>query len=100
MPTPTVLREIRRATRPYGVARGDRLGLSQRQLDRCVAAGALLRPHANVYVDPAVPTSRLQSLAIAVAGGGPYAAAWGRSAAALWGLVDEHPTTPEIVIPY
>jgi very-short-patch-repair endonuclease len=39
-------------------------------------------------------------LAIAVAAGGPTAAAWGRSAAAIWQLLDQHPGTPEIVIPH
>ena len=99
MPTAPVLREIRRATRPYGVASGDDLRLTQRQLNGCVDAGALIRPHLNVYVDPAVPASTLKSLAIAVAAGGRMAAAWGRSAGGLWELTD-YPNTPEIVIPY
>jgi hypothetical protein len=52
-----------------------------------------------VYVDPAVPRTPLQDLAIAVAAGGFLAAACCRSAAAMWGLLDEHPGVPEIVIP-
>jgi hypothetical protein len=99
MPTAAVLREIRRATRPHGVASGDDLRLTQRQLNSCVDAGALVRAHLNVYVDPAVPISTLKSLAIAVAAGGRMAAAWGRSAGGLWGLTN-YPDTPEIVIPY
>jgi hypothetical protein len=99
MPTPRVLREIRRATRPHGVATADRLRLSPSQLQRCCAVGVLERPHPGVYVDPAVPRTPLKDLAIAVAAGGHLAAAWGRSAGALWRLLDDHPPAPEIVIP-
>jgi very-short-patch-repair endonuclease len=99
MPTAEVLREIRRASRPHGVATIDAFRLTPRQLQRACSAGALDRPHPGVYVDPAVPRTALKDLAVAVAAGGPTAAAWGRSAAALWGLIDEHPSLPEIVVP-
>jgi hypothetical protein len=99
VPTAEVLREIRRAARPHGVATLDAFRLSPRQLQRACSVGALERPHPGVYVDPAVPRSALKDLAVAVAAGGHMAAAWGRSAAALWGLIDEHPSVPEIVVP-
>jgi very-short-patch-repair endonuclease len=99
MPTSAVLREIRRASRPHGVAHGSAIRLTQHQLDRCCATGALERPHQFVFVDPAVPRTALQDLAIAVMAGGSLAAAWGRSAAALWDVI-EHPPTPEIVVPH
>jgi hypothetical protein len=99
MPTPEVLREIRRATRPHGVARGDAFALSPRQLDRCCATGVLERFRKGVFIDPVAPDTPLRRLAAAVAAGGDVSGAWGRSAAALWGLT-AHPATPEIVIPY
>jgi hypothetical protein len=100
VPTADVLREIRRATTHHGVATCADLRLSPHQLHGCVRAGALDRPHRGVYVDPARPRTPEQELAIAVAAGGHMAAAWGRSAAALWGLLDGHPSTPEIVVPH
>jgi very-short-patch-repair endonuclease len=99
MTTPDVLSEIRRASRPYGVATDDDLRLTARQKQWACRTGALIRRHCGVYVDPAVPWSPMQDLAVAIAGGGHMASAWGRSAAAIWGLVDEHPTVPEIVVP-
>lgn len=99
MPTPETLREIRRATRHHGVTTRDQLNLTQRQTDLCCAGGTLIRRHEGVYSDPAFPRSRVQDLAAAVAAGGPRCAAWGRSAAALWGLSDDHPVTPEVVVP-
>jgi len=100
MTTAVVLREIRRACRAHGVATEYDLRLSRRQLDRVCQSGALVRRAPGVYVDPAVPASPEQDLAvaIAVAGTGGLAAAWGRSAAAVWGLIDDHPATPEIVV--
>jgi len=95
-----VLHEIRRATHPHGVATGGAFDLSDAQLARCCAAGALERPHRGVYVDPAVPWSPEKDLAIALSAAGPQSAAWGRSAAAIWGMQTEHPATPEIVVPH
>jgi very-short-patch-repair endonuclease len=100
MPTPAVLAEIRRATRPHGVATGDAFDLSEAQLSRCVGAGVLERPVRGVFVDPSSPPSPVRDLAVAVAAGGPLAAAWARSAGALWGTVLAHPPQPEIVVPY
>jgi hypothetical protein len=94
------LREIRRATRHYGVATHATLNLSQHQIDSCCANAVLARPYPGVYVDRAVLRTDHQDLAIAVAAGGPFAAAWGRWAAWLWDLLDDHPPTPEIVIPW
>jgi hypothetical protein len=100
MPTSAVLAEIRRATRPHGVARGDAFQLSDKQLARCVDAGVLERPIRDVYVDPAASHTSERELAIAVAACAPMAAAWGRSSAALWGTVLNHPPLPEVVVPY
>lgn len=102
MSTADVLSEVRRAARPHGVTTDDALHLTPRQRQRACRSGVLDRRHAGVYVDPSVPRTALQDLAVAVAAGGRerhLAAAWGRSAAALWGLVPEHPPTPEIVVP-
>jgi very-short-patch-repair endonuclease len=99
MATPTVLSEIRRATSPYGVVTDDRLILTRRQRERACATGILDRRHPGVYVDPAVPHSPLQDLEVAIAAGGSMASAWGRSAAAVWGLLGDHPAVPEIVVP-
>ena len=100
MPTAATLHEIRRATRHHGIATASDLDLSQRQIDECCKDGTLERRHPGVFADPSVPRSRLQDLAAAVAAAHPLGAAWGRSAGALWGLVDEHPAVPEIVVPF
>jgi len=100
MPTPETLREIRRATRHHGITDCDQLRLSQRQKDDCCANGTLERRHEGVYADPAFPRSPAQDLAAGVAAARPFGAAWSRSSAALWGLRDEHPQVPEIVVPY
>jgi hypothetical protein len=99
MPSAEVLREIRRATAPHGVTAGDGLALTKHQWNGAVNAGVLVRPHRNVYVDPFAPLTPLKQLATAIASGGYLASAWGRSAAALWGLIDDHPSVPEIVVP-
>ena len=100
LPTPEVLQEIRRATRHHGVTLSTSLRLSPSQRQRLVRNGTLRQPHPGVLVDPAAPRSALQDLAIAVAAGGWRAGAWGRSSGALWSLVEDHPASPEIVIPY
>lgn len=99
MATPDVLLEIRRATRPYGVAGADDFRLTPRQLQWAHRTGVLACPHPGVYVDPALPRSPLQDLAVAVKAGGRLASAWGRSAGALCDIVDVHPPVPEIVVP-
>jgi len=75
------------------------LDLSQRQIDECCRSGALMRRFVGVYINPGAPPTPLQDLMAAVAAAGRRGAAWGRSAAALWGLGDEFPVTPEVVIP-
>lgn len=99
MPTPTVLREVARATDRYGVATSEALQLSGKQVRACCEAGVLECRHRGVYINPSVPPSAQQDLAAAVAAGGVMAAAWGRSAGAIWELVEDFPPTPEIVIP-
>jgi len=100
MPTPDVLREIRRATRHHGVTSNAELRLTQRQIDICCRNGSLVRLHPGVYADPGHPTSPVQLLAGGVAAAGFTAGAWSRSAAAVWGLRRDHPDRPEIVVPY
>jgi len=95
-----LMAEIRRACRPYGATNAARLRLTKRQLQRACDNGVIIRRHRGVFVDPAVPRSPEQELLVAIYAGGQLAAAWGRSAAAVVGLLDEHPTVPEIVVPY
>ena len=99
MVTPSVLTEIRRATRHHGVSVGEKLDLSKRQRDHACATNALVRAHRNVFVDPAVPRTPEQDLLVAVLAAGPSACAWGPSAAALWRLLEEHPALPHVVVP-
>lgn len=100
MATPAVLAEIRRAARPHGATTSDKLRLTKRQREWACRTGVLVQRHVGVFVDPAMPHSPEQDLMVAVYAGGPLAAGWGRSAAAVVGLIDEHPKVPEIVVPY
>lgn len=100
MPTAATLQEIRRATRHHGITTCGALELSQRQVDECCNDGTLDRRHEGVYADPTYPRSRVQDLAAAVAAARPLGAAWGRSAGTLWGIWNEHPAVPEIVVPF
>jgi hypothetical protein len=96
-----VMAEIRRAARPYGATTSASMRLTKRQRQRACANGVLVQRHPGVFVDPAVPHSPEQDLMIAIyAARGPLCAGWRRSAAAVWGLTDEHPKVPEIVVPY
>jgi len=99
MATPAVLTEIRRATRPYGVAAGDLFRLTKRQRDYACATNALVRVHQNVFVDPAVPRTPEQDLMVAITAAGTNACAWGPSAAAVWKLIEQHPAIPQVVVP-
>ena len=99
MATPAVLAEIRRATRPHGVAAGHQLRLTKRQRDYACATNALVRVHQNVFVDPALPRSPEQDLMVAITAAGRDASAWGPSAAVMWQLLDEHPAVPHVVVP-
>ena len=100
MPTPATLQEIRRATRHHGVAHASAFNLTQRQLDLACESGVLVRRHKSVFVDPAHPRTRVQELAVGVVAAGRVGGGWARSAAAQWDLRDEHPSVPEIVVPY
>jgi very-short-patch-repair endonuclease len=53
-----------------------------------------------VFVDPAVPVTPQKELAIAVAATNGIGGAWARSCAALFGMVQEHPPVPEVVVPW
>lgn len=99
MSTPDVLREIRRATRPYGVTAADKLNLTDRQRQHACATGVLERPYPGVLIDPATIRTPHRDLLAAVLAGGWTAAAWGRSAGWLCGLVEDPPGCPEIVVP-
>ncbi|MEY2460804.1 MAG: hypothetical protein QOG30_2634, partial [Acidimicrobiaceae bacterium] len=59
MPTPEVLREIRRACRRHGITTTDPLALTQRQTDICCSNGTLVRLYEGVFADPAFPWSPL-----------------------------------------
>lgn len=95
-----VLRAIRRGTRIHGVGTDETIELSPRQRQLACESGVLTRVHRGVYVDPSAPVSPLQDLRIATEAAGYLASGWARSAAAVWGLIDDHPSRPEIVIPY
>lgn len=96
-----VMAEIRRASRPYGVTKSEAMRLTKGQRERACNNGVLVRRHPGVFVDPAVPHSPEQDLLVAIyAGRHALACGWGRSAAAVCGLLDEHPLIPEIVVPY
>ena len=99
MTTKDVLFEIRRASRPHGVATDENLRLTARQKQLACRNEILERRHRGVYVDPAIARTALQDLAVAVAAGGYLASACCRSAAAAWDMIDDHPGVPEIVIP-
>jgi len=99
MTTADVMSEIRRAGRPHGVATDDDLRLTPRQRQRACRNGLLERRYPGVYIDPAVAPTPLQDLAAAVCAGGYLASAWARSSGALWGLLEQHPPDPEIVVP-
>ncbi|HEX4821255.1 MAG TPA: DUF559 domain-containing protein [Acidimicrobiales bacterium] len=99
MATPAVLAEIRRATRPHGVATGQQLRLTKRQRDYACETKVLVRVHQNVFVDPALPRTPEQDLMVAITAAGRGASAWGPSAAVMWQLLDEHPAVPHVVVP-
>jgi hypothetical protein len=100
MSTADVLHAFRRASNPYGVATENRLELTPRQLLWACRNGVLDNPHRGVFVDKSTMDSPQRELAIAIAAGGPLAPAWARSAAAVWDMLPEHPSAPEIVVPY
>jgi len=74
--------------------------VTARCLDRHLATGRLHVPWPSVYRVPGAPRTPEQALLAAVWAAGDGAAAYGRSAAWLWGLVDEAPDRPQVVIPH
>ena len=100
MPTAQTMREIRRATRHHGIARGSEFALTRRQIDAYCDNGTLERRHHDVFADPARPRTPLQDLSAAVLAAGPVCGACARSSACLWGVWDEHPASPEVLVPY
>jgi hypothetical protein len=94
--------ELARASRAHlGVITARELGAlrSNPQTRRLVDTGVLERLHHGVYRFATVPRSEEQLLYAAVVAGGSHAVASHRSAAALWGLTDEHPAVPEVCVP-
>ena len=99
MSTTDVVLEIRRACRQTGVTTNELIHLSDRQRQAAINKGLLSRWPRGVLLDPSYPDSPRKRLAAAVAVGRPYAAAWGRSCMAMWDVLDEHPSMPEVVVP-
>ena len=99
MSTTDIVHEIRRACRQTGVTTADRLDLTDRQRQDAVRKGLLTRWPRGVLLDPAFPDSPRKRLAAATAVGRPFAAAWARSCFAMWGVLDEHPFMPEVIVP-
>lgn len=95
----------RLSRRRYGTIYGRELHehLTVSEIRTCVRSGLIDRHARQVFVNPAIPPSPEQNLALAI---GVAGAAWGRlaaaghrSACALWGLVEDFPVVPEIVVP-
>lgn len=99
MSTTDVVHEIRRACRQTGVTTAERIGLTDRQRQAAIKKGLLQRWPRGVLLDPSYPNSAEKELAAATAVGRPYAGAWARSCMAMWSLLDEHPSCPEVVVP-
>src|SRR4051812_36591878 len=99
MTTTDIVLEIRRACRQTGVTTAERLDLTDRQRQAAVNKGLLTRWPRGVLLDPAYPDSPRKALAAATSVGRPYAAAWGRSCMAMWRVLEEHPSMPEVVVP-
>lgn len=77
--------------------------LTPSELRTCVRCDLIARRAREVFVNPAIPSSAEQDLAVAIGAAG---AAWGelaagghRSACAHWSLLDDFPVVPEIVMP-
>ncbi len=74
--------------------------LGERRLDRMLARGRLEAVGSGVYRVPGSPRTPEQSLLAAVGAAGlDCAVAAGRSAGWLWGLVDDPPPAPEVMVP-
>jgi very-short-patch-repair endonuclease len=74
-------------------------GLDSGQLTREIARGVVERIHPTVYRMSGAPRSWRQSLAAAVASGGPMALASHRAAAGLWELPDARGRIVELMAP-
>lgn len=102
MPTDPLAPVLALAEHQHGLARRDQ-GLAvvgARRLDRHIASGRLDASWPSVYRVAGAPRTREQDLLAAVWTAGDGAAAYGRSAAWLWGLVDDPPDRPQVVIPH
>ena len=99
MSTTDVIREIRRACRQTGVTTADRLALTDRQRQAAINKGLLERRPRGVLLDPSFPDSAEKELAAATAVARPCSGAWARSCMAMWNLLDEHPSSPEVIVP-
>lgn len=99
----TVLSELWSiAERQHGlILRRQAVGLAgEPRVDRLVGAGRLLAVGTGVYRVPGAPRTTEQQLLAAVLAAGPDCAlASGRSAGWLWGLVEEPPRIPEVMVP-
>jgi predicted transcriptional regulator of viral defense system len=73
--------------------------MTPQQLRTCITRGELERVYRDVYRLRGAPSSRRQQLLAAVYRGGRAAVGSHRSCAALWGMLDRWPATPEISIP-
>ena len=102
MPTDPLAPLLARAERQHALCRRDQAltVVPARRLDRYLAAGRLLPLWPGVYRVPGAPRSTEQTLLAAVWAAGDGAAAYGRSAGWLWGLVEDPPRRPQVVIPH
>jgi very-short-patch-repair endonuclease/predicted transcriptional regulator of viral defense system len=76
-----------------------RLGLTSNEIDGLLATGKWQTIYTGVFRLAGAVMTDLMRLQAAVLASGPDAMACHRSAAWLWGLVDEPPTTPTVLVP-
>lgn len=91
----------RMAAQNHGIVQRDdavRAGVTDRELERELAAGMLVRVHPRVFRHIAVPLTEPGTLAAAVAAVGRGAVASHRSAAWLWELRDVPRWRPEVTV--
>ena len=89
----------RKARASHGLIPVQDSGLSKGQLQRARERGLVTSPQPRVLRLAGSPRTPQQQLLAAVWSAGGLAAASHRSAAALWGLVDQWPSCPEICVP-
>ena len=83
------------ATRPEAL----QVGLSERQINRRIAVGAIHEPAPGALVIGAAPKTWEQEVAVAVLSMGEAAAASHTTAAALWGLLNTSGGRVDVVVP-